>query len=83
MRLRITRARQAVDLGTTGVTETEIAGDFVESLAGSVVQGGSEHLIAARSLEGDEKAVSTRDEQYDDRQLDLGRLQHGGIQVAL
>ena len=69
--------------GTARVAEAEVAGDLVEGLAGGVVDRGAEHLVAAVALHVHEQRVAARHEQHHERQLEVGLLEEGGVEVGL
>ena len=54
---------EAVDGGAARIAEAEEAGNLVEGLAGGVVDGLAEHLVAAVVLHDDEQRVAARHDE--------------------
>ena len=82
-RVRIAAHREPVDRRAAGVAETEESRDLVERLAGGVVDRLAEQPVLPVVEHLDEHRVTTRHEQDDHWQLQVGLLQHRGVEVRL
>ena len=72
-----------IDGGTAGIPETQIAGHLVEGFTGGIVDGRPKHAIATMSLHQHQQGVTSRHQQHDHRQFDLGILEECGIEMRL
>ncbi len=81
--LRVAVEADPVDHRPARVAEAEVAGDLVVGLAGGVVDGAAEHGVATVVLPVDDHRVPAGHEEHDDRQLEGGVLEHGGVEVGL
>jgi len=56
--MRVALLRDPLDLRSSGIGQTEHFPNFVESLAGRVVDGGAQSLIVADAANGDDLRVA-------------------------
>src|ERR1700730_3053907 len=79
---RVAGARQPVEGGPTRVAEPKHSSGFVERLAGGIVSRSSDDLEAAVLWHPDEVRVGATDHQPQERRLQVGPREHGGVDVA-
>ena len=68
--------------GTTRVGKAKDFGDFIKTFADGVIAGGADDFKMVMLLHKDNLGVTARDNESEERKLNVGRVQPVGINVG-
>src|SRR4051794_31522352 len=74
---------EAVDRGTTGISESEKARNLVERLARRVVDRLPEHAVLPVVAHRDDQGVTARHDESHEWRFECGVLDHRGVEMRL